>query len=81
MKLASLPPSYYHLVSSEILQKVPNLENRRIYYSPHASLISSCGIEDFLTESGFPLPEIDVEAGGNTDVTQSSGLLTGIMGS
>ncbi len=76
VKLASLPPSYYHLASSEILEKVPNLESRWIYYGPQASLIFSCGRDYFFTESGFPLPEIDLEVGGNKDITQLSGLLS-----
>ncbi len=73
VKLASLHPSYYHLVSSEMLSKIPDLGNKRVYYGPHASLIFSCGSGDFLTESGFPLLEIDVEIGGNTDVSHLGG--------
>ena len=75
VKLASLHPLYYHLVSSEILSKIPDLGKKRVYYGPHASLIFSCGSGDFLTESGFPLPEIHVEIRGNTDVSQLGGLL------
>ena len=76
VKLASLHPSYFHLVSSEILSKVPDLEHKRIYYGPNASLIFSCGSNDFLTDEGFPLPEIDVEIGGGADISQLGGLLS-----
>ena len=75
-KLASLHPSYYHLVSSEILDKIPDLDRRRIYHGPHASLIFSCSKDDFLTDSGFPMPELDIEVGCGTDASHLTGLLS-----
>ena len=52
------------------------MHNKRIYYGPRASLIFSCGKDEFLSDSGFPLPEIEIEIGGGTDASQLAGLLS-----
>ncbi len=59
-----------------ILDKIPVLNNKRINCGPRASLIFSCGKDEFLTDSGFPLPEIDIEIGGGTDASHLVGLLS-----
>ena len=74
-QFALLHPSFYHLVSSDILYSVADLDSKRLYYGPVASLVISCHKDDLFNDFGFPMPEVEVELKGITDVTALHGVL------
>ncbi len=74
--LALLHPSFYHLVSDDILSSITDLASKRLYYGPVASLVFSCRADELVNELGFPVPEIEVELKGFSDVSSLRGELS-----
>ena len=72
---ALLHPSFYHLVSPDILSSIVDLDSKRLYYGPVASLVISCHKDDLVNDFGFPMPEVEVELKGMTDITALRGVL------
>ncbi len=74
-QFALLHPSFYHLVSPDILSSIADLDSKRIYYGPVASLVVTCQRDDLVNDFGLPMPEVEVELKGITDVTALRGVL------
>ncbi len=73
---ALLHPSFYHLVSDDILSSISDLATKRLYYGPVASLVFSCRVDELVNEVGYPVPEIEVELKGVSDVSSLRGELS-----
>ncbi len=63
-------------VSDDILSSIADLVTKRLYYSPVASLVFSCRANELVDEFGFPVPEIEVELKGVSDVSSLRGELS-----
>ncbi len=77
--IANLPllhPSFYHLVSADILSSITDLDTKRLYYGPVASLVFTCRSDELVNGFGFPVPEIEVELKGVSDVSSLRGELS-----
>ncbi len=61
-KLFLLHPNQYHLVPSEALSKVPELDLRKVYLCPSLNHIVTCEEGEFENEEGVPAPEFDLSS-------------------
>ncbi len=71
-----LPPAYYGLVSPEILSTIKDIDAKRLYYGPKASLLLTCRLDEFVNDLGFPMPEVDVELQGIDDISSVTGVIS-----
>ncbi len=76
VKFALLHPSFYHLVSPDILSTIEDLDLKRLFYGPVASLIFICKRDELVNDFGFPVPEIEAELRGVSDVSLLKGVLS-----
>ncbi len=71
-KFFLLHPDQNHLISSEAISKVPDLDSRKVYYCPVLNHIVTCEEGEFENEAGVPAPEfdciVDLESGNVGDV-------------
>ena len=77
IKLALFPPAHYNFVFPENLSTISEIESKRIYYGPRASLLLKCRLDEFVKDFGPPMPEVDVDGHSVEGFTSLSGLLAG----
>ncbi len=75
VKFALLPPAYYGLMSPVILSTISEIDSKRPFYGPRASLLLTCRLDEFLNDFGFPMPEVDVDIHGVENVSSINGVI------